>query len=257
LHEFLQLIDFLLNSHTVAKKADIEFLIKGLVEKLGDNKIMIRQLANGGLKAISKGQQPLSLINTLIPYLASNKWHIREEVLELIILCFLEAKNSLEYELLISEIDYASLIQRIIKLIHDDKAKVVQIAFEAVATLAHIGDKDEVMKLLRELNDAETLRKLMERIEAECIPKINSEGLLEFPYISNELTTQNSFYINSMTGQKSGNPMDSCHNYSNSRFTSAGPYKQMPPNNVFDSHSSALKRPQTDNMGVFLIIFNL
>lgn len=165
-----------------------------LVEKLGDNKIIVRQLAVEGLKGITKDLKPFALIPQLTAFLSSPKWHIREEILEFIITTFIEFSDSIVYFT-----DYDGIVKAIAKLLHDDKPKVIQIAYETFATVANVGDKNKVYFVLKKENVEEpTLKKVIERIEAKCIPKLNSEGNLEFPYIANELTTQNSFYSGGM-----------------------------------------------------------
>jgi hypothetical protein len=251
------ILDLLLKSHANLEKPDADNVVKGLIEKLGDNKIMIRQLASEGLKSIAGKQKPLSLLQDLVQFLNSAKWHIREEILEFIIVSFIQYGDALQDpNYLEFEFDYESLLKGIVKLLHDDKPKIVHIAFETCATISHIGSKSTVLKILKELTDTETFKKLLDRIEAECIPRINTEGVLEFPYIANELTTQNSFFANSMMPQTQANNYSSNSNTSgvqqNSRFTSAGPTKKLLTNNIFEAQHSALKRPQTDNMGVFI-----
>ena len=57
--------------------------------------------------------------------------------------------------------------------------------------ILEIGQKYE---LLLELVDQDIYRKLCDRIEAGALPILKPEGGLDFPYITFELNTQNSFY---------------------------------------------------------------
>lgn len=246
----------LLNSQDIIQIENLEQIIAGLVEKLGDNKIMIRQLAIQGLQGIERQLQSCTLLYKLTPYLDNPKWHIREEILKFIIITFLGYKDILGNDPS-GEINYEVILNGIAKLFHDDKPKVVQIAYEACATIAHIGNKSKILFILHDLLDNETYKGVRDRIEAECIPIINSEGALDFPYIANELTTQNSFFTGAAPPQISNNQINSGQInvsfkkiYMQSRFTSAGPSKHFQEENIFNPHSAALKRPQTDNVGV-------
>lgn len=175
-----------------------QMLIHGLVDKLGDNKVMIRQLALQGLRAIAKVMKPGLLLSQLLPHLNSPKWHTREEILSFIIMSFLTSDAPPE------DFDYRSLLSSILKLLSDDKPKVVQMVFEACATIAHMGSVSTVLDILHDLVDPDTLGRLRDRIEANNIPTLNSEGMLELPHIANELTTQNSFFAGQRAGAASG-----------------------------------------------------
>jgi hypothetical protein len=81
-----------------------------------------------------------------------------------------------------------------VKLLSDEKPKVVQMAFETCATLAHVVSRATVLTAIGSLVDSDTLTRVAQRIDAGCIPVLTLDGALEFPYIANELTTQNSFF---------------------------------------------------------------
>ena len=179
-------------------------LIGGLVEKLGDNKVMIRQLALQGLKGVGRIMKISVLLQVLVGYLSSPKWHVREEVLNYIIITFLD--KSPNQATLLREVDYTLLLSNIIKLLNDDKPKVVQIAYEACATIALCGNCPRILGILHELVDKDTFVQLRERIEANDVPIVSPDGVLEFPHIANELTTQNSFFAGSRPTNSSALP---------------------------------------------------
>lgn len=166
-------------------------LVAGLVEKVGDNKVTIRQLAIAGLRLVGGIVDPVALLNEVLEYVNSPKWHTREEVLNFIIISFIDnADNSFS-----SRVSYPELISSIAPLLKDDKPKVVQIAFEACATIAKLGNYEKVMRALEDnFEEQEISAKLAYRIKAGAIPVLNSDGTLEFPYISKQLITQNTFY---------------------------------------------------------------
>lgn len=195
----------------LSSKTNLHILIPGLVDKLGDNKIMIRQLAQEALKSLSLSIKQSIILGTLIPFLSNPNWHTREEILLFIIWLFLQygkpvkdatapqEKDSEEKkgeEDFLEDVDYAPLVNAIAKLLDDEKPKVVQIVYETIATIAHLGDRTRVLELLLEVVEPEVYRKLCDRIEASALPVYRAEGGLDFPYLTSGLNTQNSFYSN-------------------------------------------------------------
>jgi len=175
-------------------KTNLYMLIPGLIEKFGDSKIAIRQLAQETFNALSNCIKPETLIIELLPYLESSNWHIREEILLFIIrsLLFYDKKKE-EYEAL-QDINYPKLVNAVAKLLDDDKPKVIQIVYETIATIAHLGNCTKVLEILLEAVDQEVYKKLCDRVEAGALPVLRTEGGLEFPYLAFGLSTQNTFY---------------------------------------------------------------
>lgn len=177
-------------------RTNLHMLIPGLVEKFGDSKIVVRQLAQESFSALSLCIKPEVLLNELVPFLESSNWHVREEILLFIIRTFLfydKKKNEEGHEIL-QDIDYPKLVNAVAKLLDDDKPKVIQIVYETVATIAQLGNYTKVLEILLEAVDHEVYRKLCDRVEAGGLPVLRAEGGLEFPYLTFGLSTQNSFY---------------------------------------------------------------
>lgn len=199
------------------------------MEKLGDNKIAIRQLAQEALKALGYSIKPAVILGMLNPFLSSPNWHIREEILLYTITTFLNIGKSNGEEL--EELDYVALINSIGKLLDDDKPKVVQIVYETIATIANIGNRTKVMELLLELADQEIYRRLCDRVEAGALPIQKPEGGLDFPYLTFGLSTQNTFYSNTHTAFRTSTNSMLPNNQlqdeedKKDRFTSAGRIK--------------------------------
>jgi hypothetical protein len=175
-------------------------------------------------------------MNRVLPHLNSPKWHTREEILNYLIISLIENNNATDTEHIIDNMKYAELIRKMLSLLCDDKPKVVQVAFEAYATIANFIGTAKTLEMIQSLTkDEELISRLKYRFEAGEIPVLTHEGILEFPHISSELITQNSFYSVAKNKAK---------NYS--RFTSAGPVNRVPERNYFEVHS-AIRRPQTNN----------
>ena len=70
-----------------------------------------------------------------MPYLNnSSNWHIREELLNVFILCFLKSRNFYDF-------DSMQVIEAFVLLLNDQKDKVRLMAKEALVTYASIGNK--------------------------------------------------------------------------------------------------------------------
>jgi len=246
----LQIINKLLVTFTGVHTPDsVEPLIPGLVEKLGDNKVMIRQLAIMGLRLLSRIIEPIPILSKLLTFINSPKWHTREEILNFIIITFLENAHVKEF---IQNVPCQEILAVIMLLLNDDKPKVIQIVFEACATIARLIDAEKICEIIHALvPDSEIFARIKYRIEADSIPILNPDGTLEFPHIANELQTQNSFYTGGNAKSQYSNLSQVAQNIGQkpgvfqSRYTSAGPVKRIEDRSAFEVHTAA-KRPQTN-----------
>lgn len=230
----LQIIKKLLETYTTVRPQDVQLLLPGLVEKLGDNKVVIRQLSASSLRLIGKTLDPISLLARLLPHLSSPKWHTREEILAFVMVCFIENKGNAEF---LKRVPYAELVPRVAPLLADDKPKVILMAFETYATIAKLGDAKQTWILLTQcIDDVELFQELKARIDLGVIPLLTPDYQLEFPYIANELTTQNSFYLQMPKIRYSNK---STIGNQQGRFTSAGATNKVVDRNLFGVHSAA------------------
>ena len=89
-----------------------------MVKKLGDSKNIIRQEAIRALVGIyevmrSGEKQQNNFVGLILPYLNnSSNWHIREELLNILIICFLKSRNFYDF-------DAFQVIEAILKLFRD------------------------------------------------------------------------------------------------------------------------------------------
>lgn len=96
-------------------------IVGALVEKLGDSKIAIRQIASQILMVTSKKVGIEQFIKMVIPFIKESNWHLREESLNLITTLFKGTKKTFVKEF------YCDLIEQIIELLDDQKPKVMRI----------------------------------------------------------------------------------------------------------------------------------
>ena len=138
--------------------------------------------------------------------------------------------------------NYPKLVNAIAKLLDDEKPKVVQIVYEALATIDHLGNCTKVLELLQESVEQEIYRKLCDRIEAGSLPILRPEGGLEFPYLTFGLSTQNSFYTSIQEFRLSTNTVSGGEKFRGSSLAR----ERFTPNVVKDKLNSSV----IENIGV-------
>lgn len=115
----------------------------------------------------------------ILPYLSnSQNWHIREELLNVLIVCFLRSRNFYDF-------DAFKVVEVLLSLLHDSKARIKYLALEALACYSSIGNKFSFFEIVYQLVEADIQEIIAERIEQELFPYINEEGTLQFPFIDN------------------------------------------------------------------------
>lgn len=134
-----------------------------MIKKLGDSKNIIRQEAICALISIyeimRKNQENNNFINLVLPYLTnSTNWHVREELLNIMIICFLKSRNFYEF-------DAFKVIEGILKLLEDTKDRVRMIAIETLVTYASIGNKLSIREIVFQLVDKYTYDIITHRLE--------------------------------------------------------------------------------------------
>lgn len=180
-------------------------LVTHLVKKLADSNIQIRQLAMRSLLCIMKQWKQTAYISMLLPYLGSTSWHIREEVLHLILVSFLSDKN---------DFDYYVVVDAIAKLLDDTKSTVRFTCRETLAALVVKGHKNRVCEILYEIVEKKEYNRLWDRFELGSWPKFFEDSLIfDFPIHSNEVLSRAS----SRGSQVSDSSKRSHHNVKSTR----------------------------------------
>jgi hypothetical protein len=118
-----------------------------------------------------------NFIALILPYLNnSSNWHIREELLHLLIKCFLSSKEA-------NEFDSYQIMDSILRLFGDKKEKIRNLALEAIAAFASIGDRNQVVDILYKLKVDKDVRELVQsRLEYGMYPVLNQQGNVEIHY---------------------------------------------------------------------------
>lgn len=128
-----------------------------------------------------------NFIALILPYLNnSSNWHIREELLNLLIKCFLTSQDK-------NEFDSYQILDSILQLFGDTKEKIRNLALEAIAGYASINDRNKMIEIIFQLNVDKDVRELVQsRLEYGMFPVLNKDGNVEIPY--QEFMNQNNNY---------------------------------------------------------------
>ena len=113
-----------------------------------------------------------------MPYLTnSSNWHIREELLNILIKCFLTSGDPA------SEFDPYQILESIIQLFNDQKEKIRNLSLEAIAAFASMGGRNKIIEIIFHNNvDKEICELISSRLEYGMFPALNPDGSVDIPY---------------------------------------------------------------------------
>jgi hypothetical protein len=115
----------------------------------------------------------------VLPYLHnSSSWHIREELLNVLIICFLKSRNFYEF-------DAYKVFEALLQMLDDSKDRIRFTALEAIVAFVSIGNKLSAKEIINQLADKQISELISERLEAsaDMAPYLNENGALEMPYL--------------------------------------------------------------------------
>jgi hypothetical protein len=96
----------------------------------------------------------------------SSNWHIREELLNVLIICFLKSRSFYDF-------DAFQVIEAMVKLLRDQKERIQLIALEALVSYSSIGNKFSIKEIIYQLVDKASYEIIAERMDREMFPFIN------------------------------------------------------------------------------------
>eukprot|EP00003_Mantamonas_plastica_P019248 TRINITY_DN3154_c0_g1_i1.p1 TRINITY_DN3154_c0_g1~~TRINITY_DN3154_c0_g1_i1.p1 ORF type:complete len:1701 (-),score=599.48 TRINITY_DN3154_c0_g1_i1:9-4373(-) len=154
-----------------------------LIEKLGDNKVIIRQANMQLFYSLMDHLTPNPIMNYLLGALSHENAYVREDVINIIIMSMLTfPDNQFDYEQLVESLD-AALI--------DDKPKVKLVAIEAFAVIYDaVGDTIYDMASFMSMD---TMSVLTTRFGLPLLPTVDPEtGLVEHSFIKQRSSSRSS-----------------------------------------------------------------
>lgn len=156
--------------------------IPQIVKKLADSKNIIRQEAIKCLFGMfeimrSGSKKDNNFIALILPYLInSSNWHIREELLHLLIKCFLLSHD-------VQEFDGFQILDSVLRLFNDAKEKIRNLALEAIAAYSSINSKKNIKEILFQLKVEKDLIDIVNhRMDQGMLPFLTPDGALELPF---------------------------------------------------------------------------
>jgi hypothetical protein len=151
------------------------------VKKLADSKQIIRNEANKALFSIygimkAGPAKENNFVGLVLPYLTnSSNWHIREELLFLILKIIMTSD--------VQSLDILQLLSSAISLFGDSKEKIRNLALETVASVRQVSNQKFLMESLLHLQvDNEVIGLINQRLEQGMLPLLSEEGEVEIPY---------------------------------------------------------------------------
>jgi hypothetical protein len=113
-----------------------------------------------------------NFIALITPYLNnSSNWHIREELLNVLIISFLKARSMAEF-------DPIQICDSIIRLLNDQKERIQLVAMETIAAFVSIGEIATIRDIISQIVVKENLSpylldRIASRLNYELPPIIN------------------------------------------------------------------------------------
>ena len=85
----------------------------------------------------------------MLPYLYnSSSWHVREELLNVLIICFLKSKNIEAYGNSVYEFDQYKILEVLLQMLDDQKERIRFTALEAIVAFVSIGNKLSAQEII-------------------------------------------------------------------------------------------------------------
>lgn len=169
----VEILEYLLTYIGLSLHADLVPVAAQCIQRLGDNKIVVRQACFRCLRKLLKELRLAKLLPSLLDGLKAANWHLREESLNVLLAAMLVPD-------LVHDVDFLELVPAITPLVDDEKPKVRYVAQEALSVLSHVCGKSRVLTELQPLLDPLTLDSLQEKFSRKSVPIVREDSI-EFP----------------------------------------------------------------------------
>ncbi|KAL0024777.1 hypothetical protein WJX79_006104 [Trebouxia sp. C0005] len=156
-------------------KADIRpylgDIMPGLIDKLGDNKVAVRQANSKLLAVLMDVLQPGVVLDALSPALMHGNWRVREAAVNIIIQALLTHSEA--------EFDFPRIVSVLVRALHDDNPRVVTVAIEALAVVHHLIGDDIHALLVASGASVSSRLMLAGRFASTNLPGLKADGAVE------------------------------------------------------------------------------
>ena len=189
----LNLLNSILNIPGIQSKIYLPLLTSILVEKLIEERVLIRNQINALLKKVMKTLKPeifLKIITFLLfdmqdsTFIAKkNVWHLYEEGLFLICILFLDENSGLfsnkQKEFPFINLNLKDFLIKISSFLDHKTQKVKKAALETLAVICASTDSKIMLEILHEILGSQLYDELLDKLEKKSYFFLNKNGFLE------------------------------------------------------------------------------
>ncbi|GMH44231.1 hypothetical protein BSKO_12165 [Bryopsis sp. KO-2023] len=155
----------------------IGVVIPKLIEKLGDNKIMVRQASIQVLRNMLKVTSPRPVLEMLVEGLKHSSWRIREEVVTIHIMVMLTADKD--------RINFVDMAAVFVESFNDPKDRVRTIALGGLGVIDSKLGRADCLDLMNLAGGTPEMRKALDELcKTARLPFISREGFVEYEALS-------------------------------------------------------------------------
>lgn len=175
----LQIIKLLVGKLELSVKPFLKLLVSALANKLGDNKIVIRQENMKVLMNLMHVLSPGPVLEVLTSSLQHKNSRVREEAVNVVIAALLTFPSS--------DFDLPELTRAIAPSLVDSKRRVRQAALEAFAVISQAMGPGRLQPVVSAVDNVEltmggegVMAAIQARLARRQLPRMNSDGLVEY-----------------------------------------------------------------------------
>ena len=168
-------------------RPNMEAVIEILVSKLGDPKVVIRQVNNDIALALMRNLSPSTVLNSFLTYIRHKSARVREEVINLATRALLEFPSA--------EFDLDVLPAKVAPMLLDSKRRVRQAVLECLAVLAQQLGQGKLHPLVTAVDKVEiqpggdgALIAVQARLSRRMLPRVTSDGVIEYALTNSNAT---------------------------------------------------------------------
>eukprot|EP01028_Stygiella_incarcerata_P012641 TRINITY_DN7997_c0_g1_i2.p1 TRINITY_DN7997_c0_g1~~TRINITY_DN7997_c0_g1_i2.p1 ORF type:complete len:900 (+),score=210.30 TRINITY_DN7997_c0_g1_i2:357-3056(+) len=176
----LQAFAVLLNRFGTDLTPFLDSFFGKIVEKWGDNKIVVRQATTRVMNSIVKSFSPPMITEKLLEHIRHQNWRVREEVLNQVI------RNLLMHPR--AEYNFSHIVYEVLKVLNDVRPKVKFVGVEVMAVIHQmIGSRLDPLLTNLELTQPSTHQLLRERFSQKTLPRVGEDGTIEHQLLASSL----------------------------------------------------------------------
>ena len=189
----LNLLNLLMNIPGIQSKIYLPLVTSILIEKLIEERVLIRNQINALLKKIMKTLKPEIFLKIIMYFLfeiqdavlnaKKNIWHLYEESLFMICVLFLDENNGLfsnkQKEFPFIDLNIKDFLIQIASFLDHKIQKVKKAALETLAVICVATDSKIMLEILHETLASQIYEELLDKIEKSNYFYLNKNGFLE------------------------------------------------------------------------------